>query len=202
MPAQLNLLHGYALERGFVIDREFLDVETAKHTGRPGFEEMLAYLAAQDSCNVILVEKTDRLYRNLRDYVSLDDFKPEIHFVKENFIFSENSHSGERFLHGIKVLMAKDYIDNLSEETSKGMLEKARQGTWPSAAPAGYVNVQVSDRRRLALEPDRAPIIAEMFRRYATGEHGLATLADRALERGYRGPRGGKLKKGAVTCPQ
>ena len=31
-------------------------------------------------------------------------------------------------LHGIKVLMAKDYIDNLSEETRKGMTEKAEQG--------------------------------------------------------------------------
>ena len=199
IPAQLSLLRGYALERGFTIAREFVDVETAKHAGRPGFEQMLSYIVSEDACNVILVEKTDRLYRNLRDYVTLDEMKPEIHFVKENFIFSENSHSSERFLHGIKVLMARNYIDNLSEETRKGMLEKARQGTWPSAAPAGYVNVEVGDRRRLALEPDRAPIIAEMFRRYATGDHSLTALADWALAQGYRGPRGGKLKKGAVA---
>ncbi len=31
-------------------------------------------------------------------------------------------------MHGIKVLMAKNYIDNLSEETRKGMTEKAAQG--------------------------------------------------------------------------
>ena len=31
----------------------------------------------------------------------------------------------EKFMHGIKVLMAKNYVDNLSEETRKGMLEKA-----------------------------------------------------------------------------
>jgi site-specific DNA recombinase len=43
-------------------------------------------------------------------------------------------------MHGIKVLMAKNYIDNLSEETRKGMLEKARQGIWPSFAPLGYIN--------------------------------------------------------------
>jgi hypothetical protein len=28
-------------------------------------------------------------------------------------------------MHGVKVLMAKNYIDNLSEETRKGMTEKA-----------------------------------------------------------------------------
>ena len=31
-------------------------------------------------------------------------------------------------MHGIKVLMAKNYIDNLSEEARKGMQEKAEQG--------------------------------------------------------------------------
>jgi site-specific DNA recombinase len=34
--------------------------------------------------------------------------------------------------------MAKNYIDNLSEEVRKGMLEKASQGHWPSFAPVGY----------------------------------------------------------------
>lgn len=38
-------------------------------------------------------------------------------------------------MHGIKVLMAKNYIDNLSEETQKGMIEKAEQGIYPSFAP-------------------------------------------------------------------
>jgi hypothetical protein len=33
--------------------------------------------------------------------------------------------------------MAKSHIDNLSEEAKKGMLEKARQGIWPSYAPLG-----------------------------------------------------------------
>jgi len=34
--------------------------------------------------------------------------------------------------------MAKNYIDNLSEEVKKGMLEKAEQGQYPSRAPLGY----------------------------------------------------------------
>jgi len=43
-------------------------------------------------------------------------------------------------MHGIKVLMAKYYVDNLSEEVRKGMKEKAEQGQWPSVAPIGYIN--------------------------------------------------------------
>ena len=64
--------------------------------------------------------------------------------------------------HGIKVLMAKNYIDNLGEEVRKGMIEKARQGRWPTVAPVGYVNNLVSHR----IEPDaeRAPIIVKLFK--------------------------------------
>ncbi len=56
-------------------------------------------------------------------------------------MLSDASVSSEKFVHGIKVLMAKNYLDNLSEESRKGLLEKARQGIWPSGAPVGYRNV-------------------------------------------------------------
>jgi site-specific DNA recombinase len=41
------------------------------------------------------------------------------------------------------------------------MLEKARQGHWPSFAPIGYVNSLVT--RRIEPDPERAPIIAKLF---------------------------------------
>jgi site-specific DNA recombinase len=53
-------------------------------------------------------------------------------------------------MHGIKVLMAKNYVDNLSEETRKGMFEKAEQGIWPSFAPLGYRNVDGRMVRKLS----------------------------------------------------
>jgi DNA invertase Pin-like site-specific DNA recombinase len=84
----------------------------------------------------LLVEKTDRLYRNIKDWVTLDGFDIELHLVKEGTILSRDSRSSEKFMHGIKVLMAKNYVDNLSEEARKGMLEKAKQGIWPSQAPS------------------------------------------------------------------
>jgi DNA invertase Pin-like site-specific DNA recombinase len=128
IPAQLKLLRQYAREHGLTITQEFLDVETAKQTGRVGFGEMLAFLRADPSCRTILVEKTDRLYRNIRDWVTVDDRDIAVHFVKENAIVPKTSRSSDKVLHGIKVLMAKNYVDNLSEEVKKGMREKAEQG--------------------------------------------------------------------------
>src|ERR1700692_4951586 len=134
IPAQLKLLKEYASDNGFAVAQEYVDVETAKQTGRAAFGEMVAYLKAHTTVRLMLVEKTDRLYRNLKDWVTIDELDTEIHLPKEGVVLSRDSRSSEKFMHGIKVLMAKNYIDNLSEETRKGMHEKAEQGLWPSCA--------------------------------------------------------------------
>lgn len=67
IPAQQKLLRQYAASQSLTVLQEFVDVETAKQTGRSGFGAMLAYLKAHAHCGVVLVEKTDRLYRNIKD---------------------------------------------------------------------------------------------------------------------------------------
>lgn len=81
-----------------------------------------------------LVKKTGedyRLYRNLKDWVKRDEVEVEMRFPKESVIRSRESRSSEKFMHGIRVLMAKNYTDNLSEETRKGMQEKAELSIRP-----------------------------------------------------------------------
>src|SRR2546426_12686236 len=68
IPAQLKLLNEYAASNGFAIAKEYVDVETAKQTGRAAFGEMVAFLKAYPWVRVMLVEKTDRLYRTLKDW--------------------------------------------------------------------------------------------------------------------------------------
>ncbi len=70
---------------------EFVDVETAKQAGRIAFGEMLAFLRKNRTCRILLVEKTDRLHRNLKDWVTLDELGLEIHLVKENIVISQDS---------------------------------------------------------------------------------------------------------------
>ena len=78
IPAQLKLLKEYAAAQSFAVVEEYVDVETAKQTGRVAFGEMVAYLKAYPSVRVMLVEKTDRLYRNLKDWVTMDELDVEI----------------------------------------------------------------------------------------------------------------------------
>ena len=185
IPAQLRLLREYASVQGLNMIREFVDVETAKQAGRTGFGEMLKFIRKRRSCRTVLVEKTDRLYRNLKDWVSIDELNVEIHFVKENLVLSADSRSSEKFIHGIKVLMAKNYIDNLSEETRKGQREKAEQGIWPSFAPLGYRNIVRSDgKKAIQPDPEVAPIISRLFEWYATGNYSLRDLTQMARNAG------------------
>jgi site-specific DNA recombinase len=174
IPAQLKLLHEYASAKGFEIVQEYIDVETAKKSGRISFTKMLAYLAKNKSCNTILVEKTDRLYRNIKDWVTLDELDVQMHFVKENVVLSKDSRSGDKFMHGIRVLMAKNYCDNLSEEVKKGLGEKAAQGLWPHRAPVGYAND--INTHTIRPDPQKAALIIELFEKYASGNYSLEQL--------------------------
>jgi site-specific DNA recombinase len=91
IPAQLKLLKEYAATNGFTVVQEYVDVETAKQTGRAAFGEMVAFLKAHPSVRVMLVEKTDRLYRNLKDWVTVDELDVEMHFPKEGVVLSRES---------------------------------------------------------------------------------------------------------------
>lgn len=190
IPAQLKLLKEYASVNGFAVVQEYVDVETAKQTGRAAFGEMVAYLKVHPTVRVVLVEKTDRLYRNLKDWVTIDELDVEMHFPKEGVVVSRESRSSEKFMHGIKVLMAKNYIDNLSEEARKGMQEKAEQGIWPTKAPLGYRNVVGPDGKKIiAIDPATAPLIAKLFEWYVRGDISLKKAAQKAHAAGLIYPR-------------
>src|SRR5215204_2747657 len=202
IPAQLKLLKEYAAANGLTVVQEYVDVETAKQTGRAAFGEMVGFLKAHPTIRVMLVEKTDRLYRNLKDWVTVDELDVEMHFPKEGVVLSRESRSSEKFMHGIKVLMAKNYIDNLSEETRKGMTEKAAQGFWPSNAPLGYRNITCDDGRKIIVpDEETAPIIRKMFELYAWGDMSTQEVTRKARAAGLVFKKsGGRIPKSTVAA--
>jgi site-specific DNA recombinase len=186
IPAQLELLRNFARQQNMVVLEEFIDVESASTGGRTGFGQMLAFLKKNQSrCRSILVEKTDRLYRNISDYSKVEDSGVTVHFVKEGNTLSPDSRSSDQFMHGIRVLMAPNYSQNLGEETHKGMLQKARSGLYPSCAPAGYRNVEGPDQRRVIVPDSDAPTVTTLFEEFATGRYSLKTLAAKSRAEGW-----------------
>lgn len=198
IPAQLKLLHAYAHEKGLRVVREFVEVETAKAAGRKQFDEMVRFCRSQKQVVHILVEKTDRLYRNFKDYVTLEELGVVVHLVKENEVLSKDSRSHAKFIHGIKVLMAKNYCDNLAEETLKGLREKASQGEYPAKAPLGYRNDTAT--HLIEVDETTAKHVVRMFELAATGRYSLPEIRKQVRQEGleYHSPKA-RLSKSHVS---
>lgn len=188
LPSQLKLLRNYAASKSIVIVQEFVEAESAKLTGRTQFNQMLSFLKKNRLVRAILVEKTDRLYRNLPDFVKVDELDTDVHLVKEGEVFNKDSKSSQKLMHNLKVVLAKNYCDNLSEETRKGMVEKVAQGGYPHHAPIGYKNDPLS--RTIVVDPAKANFIRKMFEWYSTGDFSLAQIRERCIAEGFGGGRG------------
>jgi site-specific DNA recombinase len=180
IPAQRKLLNEYARVRGFRVQQEFVDLESAKNPGRKEFGAMLRLLRSDPQCRTVLVEKTDRLYRNRTDSIAFEGLiekrNVEIHLVKEGRVIAKDSRSQDKFMHDIHVAVAEHYTENLREEVKKGMREKAEQGMYPGRAPFGYKNDSLT--RSITVDPQRAPTLRKIFEMYASGQYSLTTLRE------------------------
>ncbi len=185
IPAQKRLLRDFAKQNDITVVKEFEDNETAKQAGRYAFNQMLEYLEKHSDTKNILVEKTDRIYRNLKDYVKIDDLDLTVHLVKENEKIGKDSSSHQKLIHGIKVLMAKNYVDNLSEEVKKGYGEKLKQGIYPgSSIPVGYKLEKIGDKSFPVIDNKNKELAIKIFEYYATGLYSINSLIEKIKNEG------------------
>lgn len=198
IPAQLDLLRDFARKNKFQIVKEFTESESAKQSGRKKFDEMVQFLKNSKDVKTILVEKTDRLYRNFYDYVNLDVDKTDycVYLVKEGSILTPSSSSHEKFIHGLKVLLSKNFIDNLREETQKGRLRKAQEGYFIGQVPYGYKKL---NPRKTILDERKAPFVKRAFELYATGMS-LEKVREELFKEGFiYQPVHNKISKGQLA---
>lgn len=194
--AQSELMERYAQRYSLNIVKRFTDEESAGKAGRTRFSEMINLITNRPDLNHIIVEKTDRLYRNLKDYGIIGDLEVVVHLVKEDEILSKESASHKKFIHGIKALMAENFLNNLSEEVKKGLEQKAKSGEWPSRPPNGYIRNR--EDHRIYPDPDRAPLIRRLFEEYATGNQSLASIVSLARSIGLRSTNGKYVNKAGI----
>ncbi len=199
LDAQLALLRQYAADKSLTVAGEFVDSESGAKAGRSAFGQMIAQVAESDEKLPIICEKTDRLYRNFADMVKVDELGAELHFVKESIVIGPDSRSNDRFIHSIKVCLAKHFSDNLREEVRKGMAEKARQGIFPSVAPVGYRNTTDGHRKVIEPDPEMAPLVRRVFAEYASGSVSLSGAAALGKSIGLRTRKGNNLARSSIA---
>jgi len=206
LSSQLKLLREYAGSHIYNIVKEFVVPESASgQQERKTFKEMMEY-CKKHSIEHILCEKVDRITRNLQDAVLIDTWlqsntERRVHFVKQNLIIHQNAKSYEKFQWDIYVVLARQYSNNLSEETKKGLLEKAQEGWYPGPNKRGYISVGERGQKVWTVdrsEASEAFFIAKAFSLYATGEYTIRLVRDTLFAQGWARAGGRKMSKATI----
>ncbi len=193
IPAQLAACRELAAAERLTVAAEFVESETARRAGRPEFMRMCSYLADHAETRHVVAHKLDRLYRNFRDQLTLEeDLGARVRLVIGDV---PDSPQGE-LLRDVNLAVAKHYSANLSQEVKKGMREKAAQGGWPHRAPLGYRNDKTA--RAVVQDSATSAAVTYAFSRYATGLVSLAELGEELRARGVTGRNGRRLAPSAL----
>jgi len=203
LDSQLKLLRGYCENKRLAVVKEFKIAETAsKQERRKVFHELLVFIAKNKVYHFV-VEKTDRLTRNYRDAIRIDDWlegdgNRMLHMVKENFQLHKDSRSDAKLMFNIYLAFAKKQVDTLREEAMKGWAEKLAQGWIPCVPPPGYMTVTEGGKRIHVPNPDTVLLVRRAFELYLTPEHHIASVANEMTAMGLCTRKGKPLCKSQV----
>ena len=152
---------------------------------RPGINAMREG-ARRGEFVILYVHKVDRLARRLEWSLEIvhELQSLEISFKAVEQPFDLSTPEGKLLFHLVSSL-GEFYSDNLSKETNKGKLERSTQGFHNGAVPWGYVSQLHGNRKVGVPDPEKAPVVVEMFERYATGAYSDLQIAEWLNTRGY-----------------
>lgn len=203
LSSQEKLLNNYREKHAFELAKNYSISESASgKKQREIFSEMMAYIK-KNNIKIIICEKVDRLTRNFKDAVMIDEWleqdeERQVHLVKDSLILHKNSRSQEKLNWGIRILFAKNYIDNLSEEVKKGQKEKISQGWLPTRPPVGYKTIGDKGHKTHIIDDQKAPLVKKMFTLYATRNYSLKTITDLIYKEGLRNENGNQIVKSRI----
>lgn len=184
---QLPVLREYANDQGFDIDREFVFAETAGHKIRKKFDEMVEYVKARDDINAVIAYRVDRITRNFRDAVLIDelrlDHNKEIHFVYDRLVIGKNTLGRDIQDWDLKVFLAKQYLNRLKEDATNSALHMLRNGLLPGRAPYGYRNItQEGKKKWVVVEPFEAKVVEKMYEWYGLDSYSMLEVRRKLRE--------------------
>ncbi|MFC2013948.1 recombinase family protein [Chloroflexota bacterium] len=184
---QLPRLREYAENKGLAVEREFVFSESADYKIRRKYDEMVEYVKSNDDIKTIITYRVDRITRNFRDAVLIDELRlnhdKEIHFVCNRLVISKDTVGRDIQDWDLQVFLAKQYINRLEEDARNSASHMLRNGLLPGKAPYGYRNITQEDKRKwVVTEPFEASIVAKMYEWYGSGCYSMLEIRGKLKE--------------------
>ena len=184
---QLPKIHEYIKQKGIETVREFTFSETADNKIRHKFNELLDFVKKHKDIEAIIVYRVDRITRNFRDAVIIDELmkehNKEIHFVYDHLVLHKNSSGRDITDWDTKVYLAKQFLNRLREDAINSAESMILDGLFPGKGPFGYRNIKV-DKKRSWIEPDpnKIGIVKQVYEWYASGSISMASIVKKIQE--------------------
>ena len=169
--------------------KAFVFTESSTRGGRKKFNEMIEFIEKQKHKTAIVVHTLDRLQRGFEECEKIKALlkadKIEVHFIVENLVLDKFSTDDEFTRYDFGILSAKLYLTSMNKNVKCSQKHNREAGLWQGLASIGYLNVKDERRKStLNLDPERAPIIKQIFEEYASGVHSLYSVWKSATEKG------------------
>ncbi|MCA8998374.1 MAG: recombinase family protein, partial [Planctomycetaceae bacterium] len=187
--AQLRATRDRALKNGWTVVREFSVAESAKRgSDRSAFNQMVEWVKAnakRENLRAILSHKLDRVCRNMRDAVRMQELEDK-HGVSLAFVENQFGPGPAGALSfNVMAAVAQYYSDNLRTEVLKGNDERSKQGWQYGLAPYGYINVTENREEPIQPHPKNSKAVMRLFELYSFGKHTFASAGKQLAEEGF-----------------
>ena len=205
IPAQKERCLQYAKDNGYEVD-EKTDIyadegESARTSNRPQFQILWERCRNDKTIRAVIFYDVSRLARNRIDFalVKQDLTKRGIK-IRSATEGIDSSPSGQ-MLEGVLSTVAEFFSLQSGEKIKLGMLQKVRNGGWPTIAPFGYKNCRSGsgndkDDRWIAPNDDEAIWVKKTFQMYATSKYSLFELTRIFAKEGFPMRTSKKLHQG------
>lgn len=200
--AQIKAIKKYAKDNDIFIDSKYIFKDEG-FSGRvaekrPAFMQMIATAKTKPKpFDYILIHKYDRFARNREDSIVYKSLLKKECDISVLSVTEPIDHDDKTsiIMESWFESMAEYYSLNLSEEVSKGQIEKHSKGEPQTCPSLGY---DIKDNC-FVINEDEAKIVRYVFERYANDNIPMLTIAKELNELGFRTKKGNKFENRQVN---